>query len=61
MTEDDVPFLIVSDEYSCPAPPVVPSGADGIVLDARLLRNTRISGSVRDADGRAGRGRFAPR
>jgi beta-lactamase regulating signal transducer with metallopeptidase domain/protocatechuate 3,4-dioxygenase beta subunit len=53
--EPDVPFVIGLEEYSCPVSPMYsPSGPTE--LTARLLRNTRISGTVRQADGKAAAG-----
>jgi beta-lactamase regulating signal transducer with metallopeptidase domain len=54
--EDDVPFVVFPDEYSCPMSPMYRSGADGVVLEARLLRHTRIAGVVRQANGRPAAG-----
>ena len=54
--EEDVPFLIFPREYSCPESPVYRSGDGGKVLEARLLRSTRIAGIVRHADGRPAAG-----
>ena len=46
--QEDLPFLVYPSEYSCPEPPVLHSGSDKVVLEARLLRHTRIAGTVRD-------------
>ena len=56
VVEEDVPFLIFPREYSCPESPVYRSGDDRKVLEARLLRSTRIAGIVRHADGRPAAG-----
>ncbi len=54
--EDDVPFLVYTSEYSCPSSPTFSGGVNETVLEARLLRNTRIGGVVRHADGRPAAG-----
>ncbi len=48
--------MILPREYSCPQSPVYRSGDDGKLLEARLLRSTRIAGVVRHADGRPAAG-----
>ena len=53
---ENVPFLVNPTEYSCPVSPTYRSGTDGITLEARLLRNTRITGTVRHPDGRPAAG-----
>jgi beta-lactamase regulating signal transducer with metallopeptidase domain/protocatechuate 3,4-dioxygenase beta subunit len=52
---EGVPFLIHDDNYSCPESPVY-QGDGATELTARLLRNERISGIVRQADGRPAAG-----
>ena len=47
--DEGVPFLIHEDDYSCPESPVY-QGGGAIELTARLLRNARISGIVRQVD-----------
>jgi beta-lactamase regulating signal transducer with metallopeptidase domain len=54
--EESVPFLVYPGNYSCPARPVYKPGLDGAVIEARLLRNTRIKGVVRHRDGRPAAG-----
>ncbi len=54
--EEDLGFLIYPSEYSCPASPLLRSGSDGVVLEARLLGHTRIAGTVRDRNGKPAAG-----
>lgn len=52
---EGIPFLMHEDDYSCPDSPVY-QGTGTAELTARLLRNVRISGIVRQADGRPAAG-----
>ena len=54
--ENGVPIMVLLGEYSCPSSPTFSGGINETVLEARLLRNTRIGGVVRHADGRPAAG-----
>ncbi len=49
-------MMVLPGEYSCPSLPLYRSGEGGKVLEARMLRNTRIGGFVRHAAGRPAAG-----
>ena len=58
--ENGVPIVVLLGEYSCPSSPTFSGGVNETVLEARLLRNARIGGVVRHADGRPAAGILIP-